>query len=209
MALEGLSYKTKRRHVAGKIILRHSPAKCGAQRVLNMYQHFALDLHLFGYVLRVHRIPFLLFITSITITRAIFFIRHLPFAWPLDYDSTQASRHLTSNRHAGFAESELAYNEAMTTKAIPLLAEFVAESNRIEGIRGPANIEPSYAFLSLDEPSLEDLCEFVRGEAGAELRTEANMNVVVGNHRPPIAIESDDGSVIAVFRAIYRGRHLT
>ena len=80
MALEGLSYKTKRRHVAGKIILRYSPAKCGAQSVLNMYQHFALDLHLFGYVLRVHRIPLLLFIPSITITRVSFSsdISHLP-----------------------------------------------------------------------------------------------------------------------------------
>ncbi|MCZ6653242.1 MAG: hypothetical protein O7D91_09475 [Planctomycetota bacterium] len=97
----------------------------------------------------------------------------------------------------------------MKTIAIPRLPEFIAESNRIEGITGPPKMEPSYAFLSLDEPSLEDLCEFVRGEAGAELRTEANMNVVVGNHRPPIAIESDDGRVIAVFRAIYRGRHLT
>ena len=82
----------------------------------------------------------------------------------------------------------------MKTIAIPSLPDFIAESNRIEGISGAPKMEPSYAFLSLDEPGVEDLCEFVRGEAGAELRTEANMNVMVGNHRPPpggpeIAIE--------------------
>lgn len=82
----------------------------------------------------------------------------------------------------------------MTAETIPGLTEFIAESNRIEGISGAPNTEPSYAFLSLDEPSLEDLCTFVRGEAGAELRIEANINVIVGNHRPPpggpeIAIE--------------------
>ncbi len=75
-----------------------------------------------------------------------------------------------------------------------LLQAFVVESNRIEGIYGTPKLEPSQAFLSLSEPELEDLCGFVRDEAGAELRTEANMNVVVGNHRPPpggpeIAIE--------------------
>ncbi|MCH8854373.1 MAG: Fic family protein [Planctomycetes bacterium] len=82
----------------------------------------------------------------------------------------------------------------MKAETISGLAEFIVESNRIEGISGAPKMEPSYAFLTLDEPSLEDLCEFVRGEAGAELRTEANMNVIVGNHRPPpggpgIAIE--------------------
>ena len=82
----------------------------------------------------------------------------------------------------------------MKTIAIPSLPDFIAESNRIEGISGAPKMEPSYAFLSLDEPSVEDLCTFGRGEAGAELRTQANMNVIVGNHRPPpggaeIAIE--------------------
>ena len=66
-----------------------------------------------------------------------------------------------------------------------IIDHFIAESNRIEGISGAPKMEPSYAFLSLDEPCLDDLCEFVRGEAGAELRTKANMNVIVGNHRPP------------------------
>ena len=82
----------------------------------------------------------------------------------------------------------------MKAETISGLAEFIAEWKRFEGISGAPKMEPSYAFLTLDEPSLEDLCEFVRGEAGAELRTEANMNVIVGNHRPPpggpgIAIE--------------------
>lgn len=66
-----------------------------------------------------------------------------------------------------------------------LLRRFVAESNRIEGITGPSKLEPSQAFLSLSEPGLEDLCGFVLDEADAELRTEANMNVRVGNHLPP------------------------
>ena len=73
----------------------------------------------------------------------------------------------------------------MKAEALSRLPEFVAESNRIEGIDGPPNLEPSHAFLSLSEPTLEALCEFVDDEAGADLRTEANMNVVVGNHRPP------------------------
>lgn len=82
----------------------------------------------------------------------------------------------------------------MKAEIMPGLAEFVAESNRIEGIGGAPNVEPSRAFLSLSEPSLDDLCGFVRDEAGAELRIEPNMNVMIGNHRPPpggpqIAIE--------------------
>ena len=82
----------------------------------------------------------------------------------------------------------------MKAETISGLTEFVTESNRIEGIGGAPNVEPSQAFLSLPEPGLDDLCRFVRDEAGAELRTEANMNVMIGNHRPPpggpgIAIE--------------------
>ena len=69
----------------------------------------------------------------------------------------------------------------MKTIAIPSLPDFIAESNRIEGISGAPKMEPSYAFLSLDEPGVEDLCEFVRGEAGAELRTKASMNVSFAN----------------------------
>ena len=80
---------------------------------------------------------------------------------------------------------ELSYNEAMKAETLSRLAEFVAESNRIEGIGGTPDLEPSRVFLSLSEPTVEDLCEFVDDEAGADLRTEANMNVVVGNHRPP------------------------
>ncbi len=41
----------------------------------------------------------------------------------------------------------------MRAETIPGLAEFVAESNRIEGITGPPKIEPSSAFISLDEPT--------------------------------------------------------
>ena len=98
------------------------------------------------------------------------------------------SRRTTSrgiSRSAGFIAPRLAYNAAMTAETMPGLTEFIIESNRIEGITGTPTIEPSATFLTLDEPSLDDLCEFVRGEAGAELRTEANMNVIVCNHRPP------------------------
>lgn len=55
----------------------------------------------------------------------------------------------------------------MKAEPLPRLTEFTVESNRIEGIGGPPKMEPSYAFLSLAEPGLEDLCEFVRGEVGA------------------------------------------
>ena len=82
----------------------------------------------------------------------------------------------------------------MKAENIPGLSEFIIESNRIEGITGLPKMEPSAAFISLDEPTVEDLCEFVRSEAGAELRTRVGMSVIVGNHRPPpggpeIAIE--------------------
>lgn len=74
------------------------------------------------------------------------------------------------------------------------LVEFVAESNRIEGIMGRPNTDASVSFLNQDKTSLDDLQAFVRDEAGAKLRTEPWMNVKIGDHQPPyggpeIAIE--------------------
>ena len=68
------------------------------------------------------------------------------------------------------------------------LRNFIRESNRIEGIRrAPTKreIEAHETLLSLPKVTVDDLCRFVLTVAGKPLRTEAGMNVIVGNHRPP------------------------
>ncbi len=62
---------------------------------------------------------------------------------------------------------------------------FVVESNGIEDIYGEPDLVPSLRFLDLDRPCTGDLCKFVRSEAGAALRVEADMNVKIGDHTPP------------------------
>lgn len=85
------------------------------------------------------------------------------------------------------------------------LHDFVAESNRIEGIPDvdEVDVEAHTRLLACSTLRVEDLCEFVRavtGErvevgqvgrsvarsgAGAELRERPGMNVRVGAHFPP------------------------
>lgn len=68
-------------------------------------------------------------------------------------------------------------------------ADFVAESNRIEGIlRAPsvAEIEEHDRFVSLEKVTIQDLVRFVSVyQPGARLRDEIGLNVRVGNHHPP------------------------
>lgn len=69
------------------------------------------------------------------------------------------------------------------------LEDFVRESNRIEGIhRDPTSeeIAAHKIFLSLTNPTIEDMCAFVKVCAPhAELRNKEGMDVRVGNYIPP------------------------
>lgn len=73
--------------------------------------------------------------------------------------------------------------------AIETMARFVAESNRIEGIRRDptkAEIVAGLRFIGLDQVTIEELEQFVQVcQPGAELRTRAGMDVFVGQHTPP------------------------
>lgn len=75
---------------------------------------------------------------------------------------------------------------------IPMeLSDFIAESNRIEGMHEvlPREIEAHERFLGLESPSTRDLEVFVwticPAPAPHELRREPGMNVRVGNHIAP------------------------
>lgn len=68
------------------------------------------------------------------------------------------------------------------------LQEFVAESNRIEGIAsvGLGEVEAHNRFLRLDSLSISDLEAFVSVvQPGARLRDQVGFDVRVGSHRPP------------------------
>lgn len=69
------------------------------------------------------------------------------------------------------------------------LAQFVQESNRIEGIhRDPLwnEVYEADRFLHLEEVTVQELEEFVSiYQPGARLRRSPGMNVRVGRHIPP------------------------
>jgi len=69
------------------------------------------------------------------------------------------------------------------------LTDFVAESNRIEGIHGmppTSDIEAHKAFLALDTVCWQDVEIFVSEiQPGAVLRDQAGLDVFVGQHIPP------------------------
>lgn len=69
------------------------------------------------------------------------------------------------------------------------IENFVRESNMIEGIeRLPTDREDiaTESFLELTEITIDDLKEFVSVfQPDALIRDKANLNVVVGSHRPP------------------------
>jgi hypothetical protein len=68
--------------------------------------------------------------------------------------------------------------------------KFLEESNRIEGIRRPANKEEEAAFdefMKLDKITVVDLEILVKAfQPDARLRTQVGMNVRVGRHFPPV-----------------------
>lgn len=66
------------------------------------------------------------------------------------------------------------------------LVDFVVESNRIEGITGKSFVVHSAWFLARDEPTVDDICTFVKNEAGAKLRNQPDMNVWIGSHIAPL-----------------------
>jgi hypothetical protein len=69
----------------------------------------------------------------------------------------------------------------------PQLRDFIAESNRIEGIRREptkAEVAAHIAFLNLDRVTVDDLGHFVAVVAGATLRERVGMDVRVGAHIP-------------------------
>lgn len=67
-------------------------------------------------------------------------------------------------------------------------ADFVRESNKIEGIlREPtqAEIQEHDRFVGLYEVTLEDLERFVHVyQPGARLRSKTGLDVIIGNHLP-------------------------
>ena len=68
------------------------------------------------------------------------------------------------------------------------LADFVRESNQIEGIvREPyeGEIDAHRDFLALTEITVADIQRFVGAVAATPLRSEPGMNVRVGNHIAP------------------------
>lgn len=73
------------------------------------------------------------------------------------------------------------------------LHEFVRQSNEIEGIiRLPTGreIDAHYAFLTLDQPFVQDMVDFVTAIldpafVNSPLRSREGMDVRVGNHLPP------------------------
>lgn len=67
------------------------------------------------------------------------------------------------------------------------LKDFVAESNRIEGIHRvkPHEIEAHQALLRRGALTIPAIVEFVWTICQAPLRREIGMNVYVGNHVPP------------------------
>ncbi len=68
------------------------------------------------------------------------------------------------------------------------LADFVRESNRIEGIlREPTEYELAAhaAFLPLETVTVADMESFVREVAARPLRRTAGQDVRVGDHLPP------------------------
>lgn len=71
----------------------------------------------------------------------------------------------------------------------PALVAFVAESNRIEGIRRPptdTEVEALARFVNLDWVLEGDLGFLVDVfQPGAVLRDRVGLNVYVGTHRPP------------------------
>lgn len=69
------------------------------------------------------------------------------------------------------------------------LTNFVRESNKIEGILRdpqPQELEAHDAFLSLQEPSVDNMRDFVAiVQPGAIIRHKSTLNVRVGNHIAP------------------------
>lgn len=89
------------------------------------------------------------------------------------------------------------------------LSDFVAESNRIEGInRNPLGdeIEAHVRLLNLSLVQVIDLEHFVVVCAGVPLRREAGMDVRVGGYRPPPGGPDIERQLAALLKAIEDGR---
>lgn len=67
------------------------------------------------------------------------------------------------------------------------LADFVTESNRIEGLRPatPQEVEAHWVLLAAPMVSVPTLTQFVWTITEAPLRVVPGMDVRVGNHHPP------------------------
>lgn len=68
------------------------------------------------------------------------------------------------------------------------LREFVAESNRIEGIGvvQEHEVKAHFDFMNVQHPTINDLEEFVFKICGKRIRALDGMNVLVGSHVPPL-----------------------
>jgi hypothetical protein len=97
----------------------------------------------------------------------------------------------------------------MSPRALPEdeLRDFVAESNRIEGIHGLPSVDDvraHVALLSEPELTIEVVATFVRAVGGAPLRNRLGMDVRVGPHLPPrggVAVEASLRQTLADINA--------
>ena len=91
------------------------------------------------------------------------------------------------------------------------LLDFVRESNRIEGIHRdptPTELRVHERLLGLDNVTVEDLEDFVRDVARAQLRRAPGMDVRVGDHYPPPGGPNIVAQLVLILDAI-GGRALT
>jgi hypothetical protein len=92
-------------------------------------------------------------------------------------------------RRADLEEGEVGAGRVTAVRISDDLINFVAESNRIEGITReptPEEIGAHLRLLSLDKLGVLDIEEFVNDvQPGAKLRLYNGMNVFVGRHVPP------------------------
>lgn len=84
------------------------------------------------------------------------------------------------------------------------LKDFITESNKIEGILRPPTLEEIEAherLLSLSSLSVSDVAQFVWVIAKAPIRNRKGMDVVVGQHVPPLGGPEIEQQLIKILQS--------
>jgi hypothetical protein len=110
--------------------------------------------------------------------------------------------------HREWAQRNLTLADGQAEMELKGLHEFVAESNRIEGIHlvKDYEVQAHEQFLALPEITVADLEIFVNAVAAAPLRRNFGMDVRVGPHTPPAGgpeVESELKRLLAEFNAVF------